>query len=58
MIKEQTGISFTVFYGDTRKITTLIDEETGLRMEGTKASDEVVEEVINQGNEYLATNLL
>ena len=56
-LSEKTGMEYTVFYGDTRKITTLIDEETGLRMEGTKASDEVVEEVINKGNEYLATNL-
>ncbi len=56
-LSEKTGMEYTVFYGDTRMITTLVDEETGLRMEGTKASDDVVEKVLNNGKEYLATNL-
>ena len=54
-LKEQTGISFTVFYGDTRAITSLVDS-TGKRMEGTKASDTVIEKVLTNGEEYLATN--
>jgi methyl-accepting chemotaxis protein len=55
LIKEQTGISFTVFYGDTRAITSLKDSK-GERMEGTKASDTVVKKVLTNGEEYLATN--
>ncbi len=54
-LHEQTGISFTIFYGDTRYITSLTDSE-GERMEGTQASDAVVEKVLNNGEEYLATN--
>ncbi|MBO4823894.1 MAG: methyl-accepting chemotaxis protein [Lachnospiraceae bacterium] len=55
-LNAQTGIHFTVFYGDTRYITSLTDATTGQRMEGTKASDVVVEEVLKKGNEYLASN--
>lgn len=52
----RTGISYTVFYGNVRYITTMTDSETGLRMEGTSASDTVTDIVINNGEEYLATN--
>ena len=56
-LHEKTGIHFTLFYGDTRYVTSMTDSETGARMEGTKASDEVVSTVLNGGEEYLATNL-
>ncbi|MCR5254840.1 MAG: methyl-accepting chemotaxis protein [Acetatifactor sp.] len=56
-LHEQTGMHYTVFYGDTRYITTLTDPETGERMEGTTASESVVNEVLVNGNEYLATDL-
>lgn len=55
-LHEQTGMDFTIFYGDTRYITSLVNSETGERMEGTKASDTVVEKVLTNGEEYLATN--
>ncbi|MCR4999811.1 MAG: methyl-accepting chemotaxis protein [Lachnospiraceae bacterium] len=54
-LHEKTGIHFTVFYGDTRYITSMTDEK-GNRMEGTQASGTVVEKVLKGGNEYLATN--
>lgn len=54
-LHERTGMDYTVFYGDTRYITTLIDSERNFRMEGTKASSSVANEVLN-GNEYLASN--
>ena len=54
-LHEQTGIDFTIFYGDTRYITSLIDGN-GDRIEGTKASEKVVDKVINNGEDYLATN--
>ncbi len=55
-LHEQTGVSFTIFYGDTRYITSLTDEK-GERMEGTQASEEVVAKVVENGEDYLATNI-
>ncbi len=55
-LNKQTGMHFTLFYGDTRFVTSLTDAETGKRMEGTKASDTVISEVLGRGNEYLAEN--
>ncbi len=55
-LHNKTGMHYTVFYGDTRYITSLTDAATGKRMEGTKASDVVVNEVLKNGNEYLAEN--
>lgn len=56
-LSENTGMYFTIFMGDTRFVTSLVDENTGKRMEGTKASDVVISEVLNNCNEYLATDL-
>ncbi|WP_044914456.1 methyl-accepting chemotaxis protein [Butyrivibrio sp. WCE2006] len=55
-LNRKTGMHYTVFFGDTRYITSLKDAETGVRMEGTKASDVVVDEVLRKGDEYLAAN--
>ncbi len=54
-LHDTTGISFTIFYGDTRYITSLLDSN-GDRMEGTKASDVVIEKVLVNGEDYLATD--
>ncbi|SDW97713.1 methyl-accepting chemotaxis protein [Lachnospiraceae bacterium KHCPX20] len=51
-----TGISFTFFYGDTRYVTSLTDANSGQRLEGTKAADSIVEIVLKNGEEHLATN--
>ncbi len=56
-LHESTGVHFTLFYGDTRYVTSMVDSETGLRMEGTKASAEVVNTVITGKQEFLAENL-
>ena len=56
-LSESTGMDFTIFFGDTRYVTSLVDAETGKRMEGTKASETVVTEVLQDCNEYLATDL-
>lgn len=56
-LSEKTGISYTVFFQNVRKITTLTDADTGLRMEGTTASEAVTSTVISGGNEYLSTDL-
>lgn len=46
---EGTDIELTIFYDDTRAATTIIDEATGEPLLGTKASDEVIEKVLNGG---------
>ncbi|MBE5843229.1 MAG: methyl-accepting chemotaxis protein [Butyrivibrio sp.] len=55
-LHEKTGMHYTLFYGDTRYVTSLTDSETGKRMEGTQASEVVVANVLKGGNEYLAEN--
>ncbi|RKM61420.1 methyl-accepting chemotaxis protein [Butyrivibrio sp. CB08] len=55
-LHEKTGMHYTIFYGNTRYITSLVDAETNKRMEGTKASNAVVDEVLRKGDEYLAEN--
>ncbi len=55
-IKEKTDIDCTFFYGDTRYLTTLTDEE-GNRMLLTQCSDEVKEAVLEQGNTFFAKNI-
>ena len=42
----------TIFYEDTRYITSLLDKSTKERIIGTQASDAVVEAVLNKGEEY------
>ncbi|MCH5280567.1 MAG: cache domain-containing protein [Lachnospiraceae bacterium] len=54
---EGTEAGVTIFYGDTRMQTSLIDSQTGKRLIGTQASEQVVETVIKQGQEYEATDL-
>lgn len=51
------NIEMTVFENDTRKISSIVDS-TGKRIEGTKASDKVIEEVINNGNEYYSDDVM
>ena len=52
-----SDVEITLFFGDTRRATSLFDAETGKRILGTKASEEVTTEVIQNGREYSATNL-
>lgn len=50
-IKEQKNYDVTLFWGDTRVLTTLRDEN-GERITGTKADEAVAEQVLNQGQPY------
>lgn len=50
-IKNRSGYDITIFYGDTRYLTTITDEN-GKRQTGTKASAEIVETVLKQGKDY------
>lgn len=55
-VKEKTNIECTLFYGDTRYMTTVMDEN-GNRLLMTQCSDTVKEIVLNQGNTYFAKNI-
>lgn len=55
-ISAETGIEVTVFYGDTRYMTSVKDS-TGKRALGTKAAGEVVEKVLKNGETYFADNV-
>lgn len=55
---EGTDAEVTVFFGDTRMATTLLDKETGKRIVGTQANADVVEAVLNRGEHYQATDVV
>ena len=50
---EKTEIDITLFFGDTRRVTTLKDHNTGQRMVGTQAAERVVDLVLNKGEEFV-----
>lgn len=50
-IKEYSGFEVTVFYKDTRYLTTILDEN-GKRLTGTKASQQVIDAVLSKGEEF------
>lgn len=52
-VKEVSGIDATIFWGDTRMLTTVRSED-GERAVGTKATEEVTEEVL-AGNEFFSS---
>ncbi|MEE3467048.1 MAG: methyl-accepting chemotaxis protein [Eubacterium sp.] len=51
-----TGLQYTLFFGDTRYVTTTKDT-SGKRTTGTKASETVIAEVLNGNKEYFAPNV-
>lgn len=53
----ERGIELTVFIGDTRKLTSIKDAD-GNRIEGTKASAEVVTEVMEHENDFYAEDVV
>lgn len=50
-IKKNTGMDVTIFYGDTRYLTTIVDDK-GERQIGTTASEAVSNAVLKQGKDY------
>lgn len=50
-IKESTGMEVTVFWGDTRILTSIVNER-GERQINTQASEEVVDRVLRKGETY------
>lgn len=55
-IKETTGMDVSIFWGDTR-ILTSIKNETGERQTQTKAPDAVVKKVLENGEYYQNNNI-
>lgn len=55
-ISDQDDVYMTLFYGDTRYLTSIRDSD-GNRAVGTKASDEVIEAVLNNGEDYETDNV-
>lgn len=55
-VRTATEMEVTVFYGDTRYMTSVKDAQ-GNRVLGTKASDEVIDRVLKNGQEYFAENV-
>lgn len=55
-LNKETGIHITIFYGDTRRLTTVLDEK-GQRFVGTKAGDAVIQAVVKNGQNYFSDNV-
>lgn len=56
-VKAVSGIDATIFWKDTRMLTT-IQMENGQRAIGTKASQEVVDKVLQNGEDYFSVRAL
>lgn len=56
-IKEKTGVDITIFYQDTRVVTT-IQMEDGMRAVGTKANDAVVQDVLRGGHSQFYSSMM
>ena len=56
-LKKETNIDTTIFYGDTRISTTILDE-SGNRLLGTTADATITDSVLNQGNTVFKNNLI
>lgn len=56
-VKENTDADVTLFYYDTRVLTTITDAEGG-RVIGTNASEEVIKEVLEGGQEAFYASVL
>jgi len=55
-IKENTGMEVTIFWGDTRILTSIVNER-GERQVNTQASEEVVNHVLKKGETYQNRNV-
>lgn len=55
-MKNDTGADVTIFIGDVRRLTTLVDE-SGKRQTGTKASPRVIRTVLEEGQEFFSPSI-
>lgn len=56
-VKSHSDIDLTIFYGDTRYVTSVVDDK-GERVIGTKASDMVIERTLNKGEEFFSDDVI
>ncbi len=56
ILHERTKLEYTLFYGDTRRMTTLVDKK-GARMVGTTVTAANVLDVLESGNDCYSNNL-
>ena len=56
-LRAETGIDYTIFYGDTRVLTTIYRSGTSQKLVGTKASDAVISTTLRGGQEYHSNSL-
>lgn len=57
-IHAETGVDYTIFFGDTRILTTILKKGTNDRLIGTKASEAVIHAVLNGKKEYSSDSLV
>ncbi|MCM1124947.1 MAG: methyl-accepting chemotaxis protein [Lachnospiraceae bacterium] len=55
-VRNASDTDITIFYGDTRYMTSVVDGQ-GNRVVGTKAGDAVIQKVLVGGQEHFATNV-
>lgn len=55
-LREASSTDITIFFGDTRYMTSVIDEQ-GERVIGTQAGEAVIQKVLVEGKEHFATNV-
>lgn len=55
-LKEKSGADITIFYGNERILTTIVDEQ-GERVIHTSAPEEVQERVLERGEEFFTSNI-
>ncbi len=55
-LKTDTGDDVTIYYGDKRRMTTIVDDD-GNRLTNTGAPDGVIEHVYGEGKEYFSTDV-
>ena len=51
------AVDVTIFYGDTRRATSLRDKTTGERILGTKATDAVIQTVLKEGKTFESSDV-
>lgn len=55
-LRKNSDTDITIFYGDTRYMTSVIDAQ-GERVIGTKAGEAVIQKVLTEGKEHFATDV-
>lgn len=55
-IKKNSDVDTTIFWGDTRVLTT-VENEYGVSAVGTRASGEVIERVLDKGENYFSKDI-